>query len=64
MSNPASSRGSTFNGGTITQPLVIATTDGNVVPLSVQAGWNAQAPRSDRGTHHLRVDLRLLVERF
>jgi hypothetical protein len=34
--------GGTFNGGTITQPLVIAPTDPNAVPLSIRASWNAQ----------------------
>ena len=34
--------GGSFNGGTITQPLVIATTDGNVIPLKIIASWNAQ----------------------
>jgi hypothetical protein len=39
---PASSHGTTFNGGTITQPLVIDLDDGNSVPLTILASWNAQ----------------------
>lgn len=38
--NPSTSHG--FNGGTITEPVVIATTDGNVIPLKIIASWNAQ----------------------
>jgi hypothetical protein len=54
---------SSFNGGTITQPLVIATTDGNVIPLKIVASWNAQnqdffqVVNGDTGTRMLAVDV-------
>ena len=60
---PPSSHGVTFNGGTITEPLVIATTDGNVIPLKIVASWNAQnqdffqVVNSDTGTRMFAVDV-------
>jgi hypothetical protein len=55
--------GSPFNGGTITQPLVIAPTDPNSVPLSIRASWNAQNAdflaivNTDNGLLLLEMDL-------
>ena len=60
---PASSRAAAFIGGTITQPLVIAPGDPNAVPLTIQAGWNAQNTdffaivNTDTGTKMVNVDL-------
>lgn len=54
---------STFNGGTITEPLVIAPTDPNAVPLSIRASWNAQNAdflaivNTDNGLLLLEMDL-------
>lgn len=54
-----------FNGGTITQPLVIdlSASGGGTIPLQVVASWNAQSQdffqvvNSDTGTRMLAVDV-------
>jgi hypothetical protein len=60
---PVSSRGATFNGGTITAPLVIDTGDPNTVPLTIASSWNAQntdfllVQNKDNGVKLVNVDL-------
>lgn len=52
-----------FNGGTITNPLVIAPADGNAVPLILRASWAAQnvdffaIVSTDNGVKLVQVDL-------
>ena len=52
-----------FNGGTITNPLVIAPSSANAVPLSIRASWNAQNAdflaivNTDNGLLLLEMDL-------